>query len=144
MIKGVNLKLSQLGRVRLVIPQKDPKLRPASGRKRKIIPVCEPKLSGNELKYISECVRTNWISSAGNFIKKFEHRFSSSCGAKYAVSCTNGTTALHLALATLGISFGDEVIIPTFTMIATANAITYLGAKPVLVDAEPRTWNIDT
>lgn len=143
MIEGKKLSLKELGSLKHVIPQKDPIPRPVAGRKPKIIPVCEPKLGGNELKYISQCVKTNWISSAGDFIEKFEKKFSKCCGVKYGISCTNGTTALHLALATLGIGRGDEVIIPTFTMIATANAVSYLGAKPVLVDSEKRTWNID-
>lgn len=109
-----------------------------------IIPVCEPKLAGNEWKYVSKCLRSNWISSAGGFIAKFENAFKRYCSARYALACSSGTAALHLALAALGIKNRDEVIVPTFTMIATANAVTYLGAKPVFVDAEPVTWNIDT
>ena len=107
------------------------------------IPVCEPKLGEKELEYVIECVQSTWISSKGRFIEKFEKEFSKYCGAKYGVATTSGTTALHLALATLGMKRGDEVIIPTFTMIATANAVTYTGAKPVLVDSELVTWNID-
>ncbi|MCX5701654.1 MAG: DegT/DnrJ/EryC1/StrS family aminotransferase, partial [Candidatus Omnitrophica bacterium] len=99
---------------------------------------------GNELKYVSECVRSNWISSAGGFIEKFEKAFKICCPARYALACSSGTAALHLALAALGIKNQDEVIVPTFTMIATANAVTYLGAKPVFVDADRVTWNIDT
>jgi len=109
-----------------------------------MIPVCEPYLSGNELKYVTDCVKTNWIGSMGKYIKLFEDSFSKFCDVKYGVACSNGTTALHLALATLDIGPGDEVIIPDFTMIATANAIIYTGAKPVLVDSELETWNIDT
>lgn len=125
-----------------LLPRKDPIFK--KGKYGKIIPVSEPKLDGNELKYVCECVKSNWISSAGNFIEKFEDAFKRYCGAKYAVACSSGTAALHLALAALGLKNGDEVIIPTFTMIATANAVTYLGAKAVLVDADPITWNIDT
>jgi len=110
----------------------------------KIIPVCEPKLDGKELQYVSACIRTNWISSAGSFIDKFESAFAKCCGVKYAVTCSSGTAALHLALAALGIKKNDEVIIPAFTMIATANAITYQSARPILVDANPLTWNINT
>jgi len=124
-----------------IIPKKEPELRP--GPDGKIIPVCEPTLSGHETEYVLSCLKTNWISSAGQFIPAFEKTFSAKCGAKYGISCTSGTTALHLALATLGLGRGDEVILPTFTMIATANAVAYTGAKPVLVDVEPRTWNID-
>lgn len=110
----------------------------------KKIPVCRPTLAGNELKYIEECIKTNWISSIGKNIPKFEEMFAEAVGAKYAVAVTNGTTALHLALHTLGIGHGDEVIIPTFTMIATANAVRYVGATPILVDSEMKTWNMDT
>ncbi|MFQ5443310.1 MAG: DegT/DnrJ/EryC1/StrS family aminotransferase [Nitrospinales bacterium] len=109
----------------------------------KIIPVCEPLLRGNEEKYVSQCIQSNWISSAGQYIVGFESAFAKVCGARYAVSTTSGTTALHLTLVTLNIGAGDEVIIPTFTMIATANTVRYTGAKPILVDSESRTWNID-
>lgn len=108
-----------------------------------MIPVCEPKLGEKELDYVIDCIKTNWISSKGKYIDEFERRFSQYCGAKYGIATSNGTTALHLALASLGIKSGDEVIIPTFTMIATANSVTYTGAKPVLVDSEPETWNMD-
>ncbi|MFC1940388.1 DegT/DnrJ/EryC1/StrS family aminotransferase [Chloroflexota bacterium] len=108
-----------------------------------MIPVCEPTLIGNELKYVTDCLKTNWISSQGKYITEFERSFASYCGCKYGITTTNGTTALHLALASLGIGSGDEVIIPTFTMIATAFAVAYTGATPVLVDAEPETWNMD-
>jgi perosamine synthetase len=129
------LKLNKL------LPAPNPKLnKPKNG---KIIPVCEPVLAGNELRYLSECIRLNWISSAGQFIDKFEDAFRKISGTKYTVSCSSGTAALHLALAALGIKKGDEVIIPTFTMVATANAITYLGASPIFVDADAVTWNID-
>lgn len=108
-----------------------------------MIPVCEPALNGKELEYVSDCIKSNWISSMGKYIPLFEEKFSSFCGAKYGIGCNNGTTAIHLALEACNIRKGDEVIIPTFTMIATANAVLYSGAKPVLVDSEPRAWNID-
>ncbi len=108
-----------------------------------IIPVCEPTLSGNEKKYVTECLDDNWISSIGGFIPRFEEKFAAECDCKYGVACANGTVALHLALATRGLEAGDEVIIPTFTMIATINAVTYTGATPVLVDSESATWNMD-
>src|SRR3989344_642831 len=107
------------------------------------IPVCEPTLQGNELKYITEAVQSGWISSSGKFITELEEKFAAFCGVKYGVSCSNGTTALHLAVEALGIGAGDEVIIPTFTMAATCNAVIYAGAKPVLIDAEKETWNMD-
>jgi len=109
----------------------------------KMIPVAEPDLSGNELKYVSNCIKTEWISSKGSYIKKFEDKFSEYCSAKYGVSTSNGTTALHLALVALGIKEGDEVIIPNLTFIATANVVRYCRANPVLVDVNKETWNID-
>lgn len=107
------------------------------------IPVCEPTLLGNELKYVTDAVQTGWISSAGKYVTEFEQKFAEYCGCKYGVAVCNGTVALHLALVALGIGKGDEVIIPDFTMIATAFAVCYTGATPVFVDADPETWNID-
>ena len=107
------------------------------------IAIAEPDLSGNEEKYIVECVRTGWISSKGKFVNQFEEKFAEYIGVKHAIAVSSGTAALHLALAALDIQPGDEVIMPTFTMIACANAAKYLGAKPVLVDSEISTWNID-
>lgn len=107
------------------------------------IPVCEPTLLGNELKYVTDAVQTGWISSAGKYVTAFEQKFAEYCGCKYGVTVCNGTVALHLALVALGIGKGDEVIIPNFTMIATAFAVCYTGATPVFVDADPDTWNID-
>ncbi len=108
-----------------------------------MIPVCIPLLGGKELEYVNDCLKTNWISSKGKYVEEFEKNFAEYCGCKYGITTTNGTTALHLALASLDIKKGDEVIIPTFTMIATAFAVVYCGAKPVLVDAERETWNTD-
>jgi len=107
------------------------------------IPVCEPYLAGNELKYVTDAVSTGWISSSGTYVNRFEEEFAKYCDCKYAVSVCNGTIALHLALLALGIGKGDEVIIPSFTMIASAFAVCYTGAKPVFVDADKDTWNID-
>ena len=107
------------------------------------IPVCEPMLLGNELKYVTDAVQTGWISSAGKYVTEFEQKFADYCGCKYGVAVCNGTVALHLALVALGIGKGDEVIIPNFTMIATAFAVCYTGATPVFVDADLETWNID-
>ena len=108
-----------------------------------MIPVNEPLIGKDELRNVMDCVKSGWISSKGSYINKFEDEFASFCGVKYGVSTTNGTTALHLALAALGIKKGDEVIMPTFTMIATAYAVMYTGAKPVFVDSERETWNMD-
>src|SRR5450759_187090 len=151
MLQPRELRLEEMGDLAEIIPGPEPALQMAvypipsfGGRaRRSIIPVCEPTLSGNELKYVTEAIDTNWISSAGSYIPRFEECFAEKMGARYGVACANGTVALHLALATLGLEPGDEVIIPTFTMIATANAVTYLGARPVLVDSEPCTWNMD-
>lgn len=107
------------------------------------IPVCTPFLNGKELEYITEAVSTGWISSSGKYVKAFEESFAEYCGVKHAVSVCNGTVALHLALISLGIGEGDEVIIPNFTMIASAFAVCHTGAKPVFVDADSKTWNID-
>lgn len=110
---------------------------------KKRIPVSEPYLGGNEEKYVLECLRTNWISSLGKFIPQFEAGFAKFCGSRHGVAVMNGTAALQLALAALGIREGDEVIVPSLTFVATANAVRYLGAKPVFVDSEIETWNLD-
>ena len=107
------------------------------------IAVAAPTLNGNEKRYVLECLETTWISSIGRFITEFEHAFARFCGVEHAIGVNNGTNALHLALVALGLKPGDEVIVPTLTYIATANAVTYCGAKPVLVDCDPRTLNID-
>ena len=111
--------------------------------KKIFIPIAEPVLKGNELKYISNCIKTGWISSQGKYVIEFEKIFSRFCGSSYGVSTSNGTMALHLALKTLGIGLDDEVIVPTLTFVATANAVVYTGAKPIFVDSETSTWNMD-
>ena len=107
-------------------------------------PVYQPNLSGNEMKYVQECLNSTWISSKGKFINQFENQFSKFTGIKNSVSVSNGTVALHVALLALGIGKDDEVIVPTFTYIASVNAIHYTGAKPSFVDSNPDTWQIDT
>lgn len=109
----------------------------------KFYPVAVPIFNGNEKKYVMDCLDSTWISSTGKYIHTFEEAFADFCGTKFAVSCSNGTTALHLALLAHGVGPGDEVIVPTLTFIATANAVTYCGATPVFVDSEPDTWNMD-
>ncbi|MEZ4869658.1 MAG: DegT/DnrJ/EryC1/StrS family aminotransferase [Caldilineaceae bacterium] len=155
MLQPAELTLEAMGDLAAIIPAADPEVkvryRPIpdfdhhtdQATRRSIIPVCEPTLTGNELKYVQQAIETNWISSAGSFIRDFEIRFAQACGVRYGVACANGTVAMHLAMATLGLEPGDEVIIPTFTMIATANAVTYCGAKPVLADMEPAYWQLD-
>jgi perosamine synthetase len=107
------------------------------------IAVAQPVLRGNEKRYVNECLDTNWISSIGPFISRFEEGFASFCGVKHAIACANGTVALHAALLAHGVGPGDEVLIPTLTFIATANAVKYCGATPVFVDSEPTTWCMD-
>lgn len=108
-----------------------------------MIPVAEPLLGEREVAYVTDCIKTGWVSSLGKYIAMFEEGFSSYCGAKHGISTANGTTALHLALVTLGIGAGDEVLVPSLTFVATANVVRHAGAKPVFVDSEPMTWNID-
>jgi perosamine synthetase len=107
------------------------------------IALAQPDLDGNELKYVTECLETGWISSIGHFITDFEQAFTEISGTHYAVASSNGTTALHLALLGLGVGPGDEIIVPTVTYVATANAVKYCGATPVLADVSPGTLNID-
>jgi len=110
----------------------------------KFIPVCEPSLIGNEKKYVLDCLETNWISSAGSYVDRFENEFAQYCGVAHGVSCSNGTTALHLAMLSLGIKKDDEVIVPNYTMVASLLAILYVGAIPVFIDVEADTGNIDS
>lgn len=106
-------------------------------------PVYRPSLDGNERAYVDECLATGWISSRGAFVSRFEEEFASYLGCKYAASVCNGTVALHLALVALGIGPEDEVIVPTFTYIASVNAVTYTGARPVLAESLGDTWQLD-
>ncbi len=109
-----------------------------------MIPVNEPLFIGREKEYLSQCIDQAWVSSEGPFVKRFEEEFSSYLGLRYGVAVSSGTAALEVALAAAGIDKGNEVIMPTFTIISCAIAIIRLGARPVLVDAEPETWNMDT
>ncbi|HJO93751.1 MAG TPA: DegT/DnrJ/EryC1/StrS family aminotransferase [Victivallales bacterium] len=107
------------------------------------IPVNEPLLDGNEKKYINECIDTGWISSEGPFVERFEKSFAEYNSRKYGIAVSNGTAALEIAVAALGLSVGDEVILPTFTIISCANAIIKAGAVPVPVDSCADTWNMN-
>ena len=107
------------------------------------IPIYRPTLDGNEKKYVNECLDSTWISSKGIFIGEFEREFATYVDAKYAASVCNGTVALHVALLSLGIGVGDEVIVPTLTYIASVNSISYVGAKPVFVDSLKSTLQMD-
>lgn len=106
------------------------------------IPVLEPVLGARELEYVTECIETNWISSQGRFVQRFEGEFAQLTDQPWALAVTSGTTALHLALEALGVGEGDEVIVPAFTFAATANAVIHARARPVLVDVEPGTWTM--
>lgn len=108
-----------------------------------MIPLCVPEIRGNEWKYIKECLDTNWVSSAGLFVDRFEKEFSRHLNAKKAITTSNGTTALFLALKVLGIGEGDEVIVPSLTFIAPVNTIRYVGAEPVFVDVSRGTYVMD-
>jgi perosamine synthetase len=107
------------------------------------VPVNQPLLDGNEKKYLIQCIETGWISSEGPFVKQLEQEFSARVDRKYAIAVSNGSVALDAAVAALGISQGDEVILPTFTIISCAAAIVRAGAVPVIVDSDPVTWNMD-
>jgi perosamine synthetase len=108
-----------------------------------LIPVNEPLLDGNEQKYLAECIATGWISSEGPFVQRFESEFAARVDRKYGIAVSNGSGALDIAIAALGIGQGDEVILPSFTIISCAAAIVRAGAIPVVVDADPVTWNMD-
>ena len=108
-----------------------------------MIPVNEPLVGERESDYVLECLRTGWISSEGRFIREFEEQWATYCGMKYGVAVSNGTVALQIAAACLDLQPGDEVIMPAFTIVSCAQAVTYNGGTPVLVDADPRTWCMD-
>ena len=108
-----------------------------------MIPVAEPVIGKEEEELVLDGLRSGWVSSIGKYIQLFEKEFAEFCGTKYAVTTSNGTAALHLALVAANIGTGDEVIVPSLTFVATANAVVYTGAKPVFVDSELETWNID-
>lgn len=110
---------------------------------RRRIPVYAPSLGGNERRYVDQCLDSTWISSKGEFVERFESSFAEFIGARHATSVANGTVALHLAMAASGIGPGDEVIVPTFTYIASVNMIVEAGATPVFVDSDASTWQVD-
>lgn len=109
----------------------------------KFIPVNTPLLNGNELKYLTECITTGWISSEGPFVKEFENKFSSYIGQKHGIAVSNGSAALDIAVKALSIGKGDEVIMPTFTIISPAQSVVTAGATPVLVDSSLTDWNMN-
>ena len=107
------------------------------------IPISEPYIAKNQRRYVSDCIDSNWISSSGKYIKKFEENFARFASSRHAISVCNGTCALHLALAALGVKDGDEVIVPDLTFVATANSVAYTGARPVFVDIKKEDWCMD-
>ena len=107
------------------------------------IPLSGPEIGGNEWKYIKECLDTNWVSSAGPFVDRFERDIAACVGVRHAVACSTGTAALHVALLVAGVRPDDEVLVSDLTFIAPANAVRYCGAWPVLIDAEPDYWQMD-
>ena len=107
------------------------------------LPLMEPSLGGNELKYVSDCITTGWISSQGEYVRRFEQQFSDFLGGEHCVAVSNGTSALHLALKAVGVGPGDEVIVPDLTFAATANVVLHCGAKVICADVDPITWTLD-
>ena len=107
------------------------------------VPLIEPEIRGNEWNYVKECLDTNWVSSVGSYVDRFEKCVAERSGVKYAIATVNGTAALHIALMLAGVERDDEVLVSSLTFIAPANAIHYLGAWPVFIDAEPEYWQID-
>ena len=108
-----------------------------------MIPVNTPLLSGNELKYVTECIETGWISSEGPFVTRFESEFAQYVNRNHGIAVSNGSAALDIAVKALGLAKGDEVIMPAFTIISPAQSVVTAGAVPVLIDSDPITWNMD-
>jgi perosamine synthetase len=108
-----------------------------------MIPVNEPALAGRELEYVTECIETGWVSSSGRFIGEFESGWAAYCGRRHGVAVSNGSTALQVAVRALELEPGDEVILPTFTIVSCVTAVLAAGAVPVLVDSDPELWTMD-
>lgn len=108
-----------------------------------MIPLSVPFLNGNEWKYVKDCLDTGWISSAGSYVNQFEQQVADYVGAKYGIACMNGTAGLHIAQLLAGLEADDYVLAPNITFIATLNAIKYTGATPILIDVDPKSWQMD-
>jgi perosamine synthetase len=132
---------AQLLEIAAEIPGPEPPMASPNGKR--ALPVADTDLSGNELAYVTEAIESNWVSSAGPYVDRLEAAFAEYCGTRYAVTTASGATALEVMLRAGGVEPGDEVIIPTFTMVATANAVHSLGAKVVFVDSDLSTWNMN-
>src|SRR5215475_1556674 len=109
-------------------------------RRRSFYPIAEPEIGKLEERYVRDAVRSGWVSSLGKYVGEFEQGFAAFCECSEGVSTCNGTGALHLGLASLGIGPGDEVVVPALTFVATASAVVYTGATPVFADSDPATW----
>src|ERR1700693_115849 len=107
------------------------------------VPLSVPEIGGNEWLYIKECLDTGWVSSVGSYVDRFEEMIAATCGVAHAVATASGTAALHVALQLAGVAPDDEVLLPTLTFVAPANAIRYLGARPIIMDVDPRYWQMD-
>ena len=126
------------------VPPENPSRQPiADPGEQPRTPLAVPDLSGNEERYVTQALRSTWISSTGSFVDRFEDEFAQMCGTRFSFGVCNGTIALHLALLTLDVRPGDEVLVPSLTYVATANAVRYVGAEPVFVDVDPATWCLD-
>ena len=112
--------------------------------KNKFIPVNKPKIFGTEKKFVNDCLKTGWISSEGPFVKKFENSFAKYNKRKYGIAVSNGTAALEIAVKSLGLKKGDEVIVPAFTIISSVICLIKNGLKPILVDCDLSNWNMKT
>lgn len=121
----------------------DEKLAPGASPLSGFVPLIVPEIRGNEWKYIKECLDTNWVSSVGSYVEQFERMVAEEAGTRYAIATINGTAALHIALLLAGVHADDEVLVSSLTFIAPVNAVRYVGAWPVLIDAEPHYWQID-
>ena len=108
-----------------------------------MIPLSVPNISGNEWKYIKECLDTNWVSSVGSFVNQFETKVAEFCGVQYAIATANGTMALHISLLLSDVKRNDLVIAPNITFVAPVNTIKYVGADPILIDVDEETWQIN-
>src|ERR1700739_3610311 len=107
------------------------------------LPISKPYIGAREKELVLDALDSGWVSSIGEYIDEFEEKFARYCGTAYALAVSNGTTGLHLALEALGVGPGDEFIVPDLTFVATANAVTYTGARPVLADVDPDTLCLD-
>lgn len=137
----VEPRTDQLAEIADCIPGPEPELASANGHR--VLPVADVDLGGNESAYVAEAVETGWVSSTGPYVERLEAAFAEYCGTRYAITTASGATALELMLRAGGVGPGDEVIVPSFTMVATANAVHHVGAKVVFVDTDLATWNMD-